>query len=66
MKTRALLLVLCLAGLATVIWPPEVMSPAQEELIANAPSEGSGAGELLDMSAGMPMSHVSLWRLKHK
>ena len=51
MKTRALLLVLCLAGLATVIWPPEVMSPAQEELIANAPSEGSGAGELLDMSA---------------
>ena len=50
MKPRALLLILCLAGLATLIWPPEVMSPAQEQEVASAP-EDSGAGELLDFSS---------------
>jgi hypothetical protein len=50
MKSRALLLILCLAGLATFIWPPEVMSPAQEQEIASAP-EDSGEGMLLDVSS---------------
>jgi len=50
MKPRALILILCLAGLATFIWPPEVMSPAQEEAVASAP-EDSDAGELMDLSS---------------
>jgi len=52
MKPRALFLILCLAGLATVIWPSEVMSPTQEEIASN--KDDSVAGELLDISSFEP------------
>ena len=47
MKARALILLLCTAGLLTsVFWPNEVMSPPEMASLEPAPSEG----ELLDLS----------------
>jgi len=48
MNFRALLIVLSLAALVTIVWPPEVMSPTQLEVASDA--DDSGEGRLMDLN----------------
>lgn len=51
MKPHILILLFCTAGLVTILWPKEVMSPAKVEVALTAEDSGEERGELMDLSS---------------